>query len=220
MEGYDGAFDLAVGETEEFHATYVIPESDLGDTAYTNTVTVKNDDTTVTGGDEVTIVVDPTYGFEINKTADKDEAEVGDTIAYTIDVTNTGNKALTDVNVIDEMVGLNETISLLDVGETKTFTVTHEAASDDIGELTNLAVATVTIDGEEIVQKATATVIVTDVLGVAVEVEEPTTTEKVVATVKDIVNPKTGDDGLNLFLALVMFMFAGIGLYYTRAKNK
>ena len=166
------------------------------------------------------ITIDADYDFSFNKTADKDEVEVGETITYTIDVTNTGNKALTDLNVIDEMVGLDETISQLDVGETKTLTVTHEATSDDIGELTNLAVAKVTIDGEEIVQKATATVIVTDVLGVAVEVEEPTTTEKVVATVKDIVNPKTGDDGLNLFLALVMFMFAGIGLYYTRTKDK
>ena len=123
-------------------STYVIPETDLGDTAYTEyrhcrKMTIRR----VTGGDEVTIVVDPTYGFEINKTADKDEVEVGETITYTIDVTNTGNKALTDVNVIDEMVGLDETISQLDVGETKTFTVTHEATSDDIGELTNLAVA-------------------------------------------------------------------------------
>nr|WP_236636246.1 SpaA isopeptide-forming pilin-related protein [Pradoshia eiseniae] len=220
VEDYDGSeFNLAVGETKEFHATYVIPESDLGDTAYTNTATVKDGDTGVTAGDEVTIIVDPTYGFEINKTADKDEVEVGETITYTIDVTNTGNKALTDVKVIDEMVGLDETISQLDVGETKTLTVTHEATSDDIGELTNLAVAKVTIDGEEIVEEATATVIVTDVLGVAVEMEEPTTPEKVMATVKDIVNPKTGDDGLNLFLALVMFMFAGIGLYYTRAKK-
>ena len=157
--------------------------------------------------------------FTIEKTADKDEAQVGETITYTIDVTNTGNTVLTDVNVIDEMVGLHETISQLGVGETKTFTVTHEAASDDIGELTNIAVAKVTIDGEEIVQEAAATVTVTDVLAADVEVEEPTKTEKVVATVKDIVNPKTGDDGLNLFLALVMFMFAGIGLYYTRAKK-
>ncbi|WP_156185581.1 SpaA isopeptide-forming pilin-related protein [Bacillus sp. FJAT-27916] len=218
VEGYEGAFDLAAGQTETFHASYVIPESDLGDTVYTNAVTVKNDD--VTEEDEVTIVVDPTYGFEINKTADKDEVKVGETITYTIDVTNTGNKALTDINVVDEMVGLDEVISQIEVGETKTFTVTHKATAEDIGELTNVAVAKVTMDGEEIVHEAEATVTVHEVKAAVVDKEEPTVAKKIVAAVTDFVNPKTGQDVVNIFLALAVFMLAGFGLYYTRKKHK
>ncbi|WP_462405441.1 SpaA isopeptide-forming pilin-related protein [Gracilibacillus sp. Marseille-QA3620] len=218
VEGYEGAFDLAAGQTETFHASYVIPESDLADTVYTNAVTVKNDD--VTEKDEVTIVVDPTYGFEINKTADKDEVKVGESITYTIDVTNTGNKALTDINVVDEMVGLDEVISKLEVGKTETFTVTHKATAEDIGELTNVAVAKVTMDGEEIVHEAKATVTVHEVKAAAVDKEEPTVAKKIVAAVTDFVNPKTGQDVVNIFLALAVFMLAGFGLYYTRKKHK
>ncbi|WP_187393445.1 SpaA isopeptide-forming pilin-related protein [Bacillus sp. E214] len=249
LEGYDAenGFDLAVGKTATFTATYVIPDTDLADTTYTNVITATVDGVDMDSvSDDATIVVDPTYALEVNKTADKEEVKVGETITYTIKVTNTGNKALTDVNVVDEMVGLDTTVEKLEVGETKTFTVKHVATTENVGELTNIAVAKVVIDGKEIVGEGSVTVKVSEedapvvapdqdnsatdqevqVLGQddttadqndqAVDQEEPTIIEVVQNFIE---NPKTGQSTLNILLVLGVFLIAGSGLYVWKRKH-
>ena len=218
IEGYDGPFNLEVNETATFTSSYVVPETDLADTTYTNTVEASARD--IVWEDDVTVVVDPTYALTVDKTADKDQAQVGDTVTYTINVTNTGNKALENVKVIDDMVGLNETVELLDVNETVTFTEEYTVTSEDVGELENIAVATAIADGETI--SAEGGVIIT----VAEEVispvaDEPTQMKDTVQKVYQwITNPKTGEEVTNILLIAAMFLLAGLGLYFYRRKAK
>ncbi|MGM9928119.1 MAG: SpaA isopeptide-forming pilin-related protein, partial [Bacillus sp. (in: firmicutes)] len=214
IEGYEDAFNLAVGETASFTSKFVIPENDLADTTYKNVVKATTGDTT--GEDEETIVVDPTYAFTIEKTADKTEATVGDKVTYSIVVTNTGNKALTNVHVTDEMIGLDTIIDQLEVNESKTLTGEYVVTADDIGDLENIATATVDVDGNTITHEASAVVKVSAKVAPAVD-ETPTTIDKIVTWVQ---NPKTGDATINTLLILFVFVLAGSGLYVYRRKHR
>ena len=82
-----------------------------------------------------------TYRMTIDKEADGNFYEVGDTIEYTITVENTGNTTLTDIEVIDDMTGLEETIDFINPGQTIEFETSYVAQEDDIGTLTNTATA-------------------------------------------------------------------------------
>ncbi|MGN1385852.1 MAG: LPXTG cell wall anchor domain-containing protein, partial [Bacillus sp. (in: firmicutes)] len=214
LDGYEGAFDLAIGETASFTSSFVIPENDLADTTYKNVVTATTGDTT--GEDEETIVVNPTYAFTVEKTADKEEATVGDTVTYTIVVTNTGNKALTNVHVADDMIGLDTVIDQLEVNESKTLTGKYVVTAGDIGELENIATASVEVDGKTITHDASAIVKVS-AKAAAVDDETPTTIDKIVNWVQ---NPKTGDTTINTLLILFVFVLAGCGLYVYRRKHR
>jgi len=210
VEGYEGAFDLAIGETMSFTSKFVIPENDLADTTYKNVVTTTTGD--ISGEDEVVIVVDPTYAFTIEKTADKTEATVGETVTYSIAVTNTGNKALTNVHVKDDMIGLDTVIHQLDVNESRTLTGEYVVTADDIGDLENIATATVEVDGETITSDASVIVKVSAKVTAAVDEEPPTTVE--------VQNPQTGDNSINTLLILFVFLLAASGLYVYRRKHR
>jgi len=85
--------------------------------------------------------------ISITKTANVSSAHRGDTITYTITVTNTGNVALENVKVTDPMItGFGEeTVNLgVDTGtKSKTYTVGYTVPTDQsYGELTNTAYAT------------------------------------------------------------------------------
>jgi hypothetical protein len=82
-----------------------------------------------------------TYRMKITKEADADEYEVGDMITYTITVENTGNQTLTDIEVTDPMVGLDEIIERLPYSgdDTVEFTVEYEATEE--GTIENTAYA-------------------------------------------------------------------------------
>lgn len=80
-----------------------------------------------------------TYSMSIVKTADADEVEVGDTINYRITVINTGIASLNSISVTDEMIGLDETITTLAVGNSSIFTGSYVALVP--GVLTNTASA-------------------------------------------------------------------------------
>ena len=105
----------------------------------------------------------------------------------------------------DEMIGLDTVIDQLAVNESKTFTGEYEITADDIGELENIATATVEVEGETITHDASAIVKVSAKVEAAGN-ENPTPTDKVV-------NPQTGDNTINTLLILLVFVLAGIGLY-------
>ncbi len=112
-------FSVEAGGSVEFTATYTVAETDVGKTL-TNTATVSD----VTGGEDPD-PDDPTDETEnpvgdpnviVTKTADKQAAMVGDTINYTITVTNNGDD-LGSVKLTDEM-WKNETVaSTVKVGD-------------------------------------------------------------------------------------------------------
>jgi hypothetical protein len=80
-----------------------------------------------------------TYRMSIVKTADATEVEVGDTVNYTITVKNTGRATLNGISVTDEMIGLDETIATLAVGDSSIFTGSFVTLT--AGVLTNTASA-------------------------------------------------------------------------------
>lgn len=82
-----------------------------------------------------------TYRMDIDKEADDTDYLVGETITYTITVENTGNTTLTNIEVIDEMTGLEETIDSLSPTDIIEFETTYVAQTEDIGLLENTATA-------------------------------------------------------------------------------
>jgi membrane-bound inhibitor of C-type lysozyme len=105
-----------------------------------------------------------TYSMSIIKTADQAIVEVGETITYTITVTNTGNGTLTNVTVVDDMVGLNEVIAVLAPGASQSFIVVY--VPEATGLLNNTASAT---DNQAPFVQASATVTVIDAM---IEIQE------------------------------------------------
>ncbi|MBV1758493.1 MAG: DUF3494 domain-containing protein [Dethiosulfatibacter sp.] len=79
------------------------------------------------------------YNMSIVKTADAVTVEVGDTVTYTITITNMGLEPLTDISVIDTMIGLNTSIVSLAAGSSSIFTGSYVAQT--LGALTNTASA-------------------------------------------------------------------------------
>ena len=85
--------------------------------------------------------------LSVTKAADKDVYEIGETVTWTVTVTNTSEYTAYGITVIDELVGGNWTIESLAPGASETFTATSAAA--EAGSFTNVATATWT-DGDEI----------------------------------------------------------------------
>ena len=168
--------DLAVGETVEITASYVVTSDDIKAGHVLNTATAtgdpiddpKNPDEPKTpeGKDEEDIETDDLdTTLTMVKTSDVAEGEVakeGQTIHYTITVTNEGNVPYTGVTVIDDMEDLvidasnrytvNEdgtvTVGDLAVGETVTITASYTVTADDI--LVGTVVNAATVSGDDV----------------------------------------------------------------------
>ena len=135
------------------------------DTEYTQTTVVENpwktEDITwapislqaITANNGLEICV-PSFSIEKSSEIVKysenksDKAEVGDTIKYTITVTNTGKVTLKDIEVRDDMVGVSTTIKTLEVGRNEKILAEHVVSEEDIiksldndGIITNIATA-------------------------------------------------------------------------------
>ncbi len=90
----------------------------------------------------------PSSDMSVTKTADKDRIEVGETVTYTITVTNTGNQRLENISVTGVFSGRGElelsgdTTFSLDPGESRTLTAAYKALRSDAGAiLTNTVTA-------------------------------------------------------------------------------
>ncbi len=168
--------DLTVGETVTITASYIVTSDDIKAGHVLNAVTAagdpiedpKNPDEPKKpeGEDEEddeTDDLDTT--LTVVKTSDVAEGEVakeGQTIHYTITVTNEGNVPYTDVTVIDDMEGLvidandrytvqedgTVTVGGLAVGETVTITASYTVTADDI--LVGTVVNAATVSGDDV----------------------------------------------------------------------
>jgi uncharacterized repeat protein (TIGR01451 family) len=132
---------LAVGEEMTFDVPFTVPtpSDDI-----TNTVTASGEDPlglTVTDTAQCTVdVLHP--AIAIDKSAAKVTARAGDTITYTIIVTNTGDTPLYDVSVTDTLLG-TFSIGTLGVGQSVTITPapTYTVNAGDPDPLVNTATA-------------------------------------------------------------------------------
>jgi len=153
----DGKLDLT--ETWTFTGTYVVQLADIcGDIV--NTATAKATDPcdpakfVVSAPDSVTVNALHTASLAVDKTADKTQANVGETITYTFTVTNTGNVPLAGITIDDNKVqGITGPAAgedtngdgKLDTTETWTFTGTYVVQLADIcGDIVNTATAKAT----------------------------------------------------------------------------
>ena len=151
---------LAPGASETFEAEHEVTEADILAGNVVNNATAKGTspdpdkpEVPVTPGTTEDEPDDLDTTLTVNKTISNEPANgeayvLGETIEYTITVTNDGNATYKNVKVEDEATGFSTTIAELAVGETQTFTTTHVVTEDDIlaGEFTN----TVTAKGNEI----------------------------------------------------------------------
>ncbi|MFZ9314263.1 MAG: DUF7507 domain-containing protein [Burkholderiaceae bacterium] len=143
---------LNPGESQEFETSYTLKQSDLddqggGDGDVDNTATADSGQTDpVSASAVVPLVYNP--DLEIVKTADVEMVdEVGDIIHYTIEVSNTGNVTLTDVQLTDSLIqdslmprdldldgvidGDGDADGALDVGETWYWVGQYQVTSAD-----------------------------------------------------------------------------------------
>jgi hypothetical protein len=172
--------NLASGEVKTITGTYTITQADNDTGSVTNSALARDANAvmdisgTATDNDDPTITtVTQSPGIALVKTASiggTGTGLLGEVIAYTFAVTNTGPTVLTNIAVTDPMVGLVITgspISALGVGTatstaiTGTYTITQ--ADIDAGGVTNTATAT---DENG----------VTDISGTAIDNDAPTVT--------------------------------------------
>src|SRR5699024_8404424 len=116
--GLNKTIDLAAGDTQTFTQTYTPSEDEIVEGEVENTVTVSAPDPNDPDGDPIedkdtitTPVTDqdaPSLLVEKEGTYNRTTGE----ISYTITVTNNGNIDLENIEVVDDKLGLNETIDL------------------------------------------------------------------------------------------------------------
>ena len=148
---------LAPDEAQTFDVRYVVTENDVLAGKVVNNATGTATDPTdpdepktpVTPGEKEDPIETPNPSLAVVKTSDKTGVvKLGETITYTITVTNNGNVTINDIEVTDELTGNTGdnafTIDRLAVGETKQFTATYTVTEDDIleGTIVNRATAT------------------------------------------------------------------------------
>jgi uncharacterized repeat protein (TIGR01451 family) len=114
----------------------------------------------------------PDAGILVEKSCPS-EAGVGDTVTYTITVTNTGDDALEDITVSDTVLGdLSDSFAdTLDPGEFESHDFDHEVTPDDPDPLENVVTATgVGVESEQSVESvANCLTDITHVPDIAVE---------------------------------------------------
>lgn len=156
--------ELEIGDSKTWSESYIVDESDwpgtILNTAIVSGTVTETVYSSVYGGtvyetvytdlsseSSTSTIVIANPILDIEKTADKSTAKVGESITYTITVTNKGDVTLTNVKVVDDMLGINETIEKLLVDGSKTFTGTYKVAKDD--EADRKVINIVTADSDQ-----------------------------------------------------------------------
>ncbi|TVX93832.1 DUF7507 domain-containing protein [Paenibacillus agilis] len=110
---------IQVGQTVELEIPFEIPRDFTG-TVLTNTATISSDQTPAQQV-EASIEIDPPVTVLFQKVADRTVALPGETVHYTLTLTNTSNVPLTNIRIFDPIIQLEEHISRLEPGATLTF---------------------------------------------------------------------------------------------------
>ncbi len=142
--------DLDVGEIWTYSATYTITQSDLDNGTFTNTVTVDGKDPyddPVEGEASATVTALINPGISLLKsslTTPNSYSLPGDELTYLITLENIGNLTLSNIQVVDPLTGMDETIATLSPGSLVTLTATYVITQTDIdlGKVINTATAT------------------------------------------------------------------------------
>ncbi|OXM83058.1 DUF11 domain-containing protein [Paenibacillus rigui] len=133
---------LPVGQSVVITQAFVVPPETLAG-IINNTATVTSQQTDPVQ-DHAQVTVLPVYELAIRKSADKTEITAGETVQYTITVTNTGNATLTSLHITDPLLGVDRTFPSLAPGQSIVIDAAYVAADDaKFGTIiTNTAIAT------------------------------------------------------------------------------
>jgi uncharacterized repeat protein (TIGR01451 family) len=190
----DGDSTLAVGETWTYTCDHTVLASDPDPLPNTATVVGHDvdDRTTTDTDDHVVDIIHP--AITIVKTANPVSVEPGQTVTFTYLVTNTGDTTLTNVTVVDDVLGAIGTIPSLAPGEsatlTKTMTAQLNSPTRNVGTSTG-----------------------TDVLGKQVSAQDDATITVVLPEVVERALPRTGQESVRLVvLGLALVLGGGLVL--------
>lgn len=169
-DGFDGT--LGRGESVIYTYSYQVTEGDLGK-FLVNAATATGKDSNGNEATPVSDEADPVQtdylnpGLSVTKKADKTSAVVGDTINYTITVTNTGNQTLNNIKVIDPLTNLTQTIGELKPGDTsEAFKTSYTVKVSDL--IAGSVVNTATAEAGNVTAEARKTVAITGSLNISV----------------------------------------------------
>jgi hypothetical protein len=138
VDDADGDTTLAVDETWTYTCDHVATADDPSRLENTATVVAVNE----AGGevsdedDAVVRIIHP--DIDLDKSVSETTVPEGTTVTYTFVVTNTGDTTLSDVTVVDDVMGTVGTISELAAGASTEFTATFTVQDQPV---TNVAVA-------------------------------------------------------------------------------
>jgi uncharacterized repeat protein (TIGR01451 family) len=131
--------DLAPGASAQVTGSYTVTEADLD--GIVNTATADSDQTD-TVADTWTVEVAMQPGLVLEKTASTEVAAIGETITFTLRVTNVGDVPLTDVTLRDPRLGIEHLIGDLAIGESATMEVPYTVTAEDAPAIHNVATVT------------------------------------------------------------------------------
>ncbi|MBQ6481419.1 MAG: DUF11 domain-containing protein, partial [Anaerolineaceae bacterium] len=144
------AFELVPGQKkEDITYTYIVTQADVDAGKIDNTATATGKDpkdNDVTGSDDAEVTtVAASPEITVEKSADPaNGVKVGDTVTYTVVVTNTGNVTISSIEMSDTLVTLSEAPFDLQPGDSRTITYTYVVKQSDVdaGVINNTATAT------------------------------------------------------------------------------
>ncbi|MFF2090574.1 SBBP repeat-containing protein [Paenibacillus sp. NPDC058174] len=112
---------LAAGATITRSGSYTVPAVAVNGSVIVNTFTAASDQTPLQeAAADVVVRTDPdaTTTLAVKKLPDRNVAAPGETIRYTVEITNTGANPATNVTVFDSLTGTQNTIAVIAPGET------------------------------------------------------------------------------------------------------
>lgn len=139
--------DIIPGESYTWTAenAYIVDEIDsfngsLTNTAYASAYEADANEPVSVSASATVDVVDANASLSIVKTVDAASVYVGETLNYTVTVTNDGNVNLYDGRMVDELLGIDEFIfNTLVPGDSVIVEGFYETTSDDRPSVTNIA---------------------------------------------------------------------------------
>ncbi|WP_338226486.1 DUF7507 domain-containing protein, partial [Algoriphagus confluentis] len=127
---------LAPGESEILSTSYTIIQDDLDAGFVRNTadaVGISPSGRPVESTDNALVLGRRSAAIQIDKAPlQRIYAAPDEEIFYELTITNTGNVTLTNVGVVDELTDTDQTIALLEPGETRVITVSYTTTQEDL----------------------------------------------------------------------------------------